>query len=181
MARHGGSFWGRPVGVASDEGDELEPRAYSGFVEDRTMRRFAILAACAATGIFTWAHAEAQSDDEWVAVTDPQEVWQLVSDRTLDGKSWRHFYRSDGNMAYYNVDTDAMSVRKWTVKDDGRFCVAVYEKPKSVIDCFTILEAEGSAGNYQLSWASGTDAFELIDGAPENMAQAIDEVAGPAQ
>lgn len=110
---------------------------------------------------------DAQGEEEWKPLTDAHEVRELVADRTLDGKYWRNFYRRDGNMAYHHVETDAMSVRKWKIEDDGRLCVAVFQKPDRVIDCFTILRSGDDVSEYQLKWGSGINAFELLDQPPE--------------
>ena len=145
------------------------------------MRISSCIATLSMSIAFTGTHAEAQSETDWKAMTNPGEVRQLVNGRVLDGKYWRHFYRSDGNMAYYHVDTDAMSVRKWKIEDDGELCVSVFQKPDRVIDCFTILQAAGNEAKYQLKWASGNSAFELLDNPPENMVEAVNDAAGPTQ
>ena len=124
---------------------------------------------------------DARSQTDWSPVSDPNEVRQLVNGRAIDGKYWLHYYREDGNMAFFHVDTDAMSVRKWNIKNDGRLCVAVFQKPDRVIDCFTILRKEGAETEYRLKWGSGINAFELLDEPPENMKAAINETAGPEQ
>ena len=55
----------------------------------------------AVAGIFVGSISGAVGETEWVSVTDPQEVKELVSGKAIDGKYWTHFYRTDGNMAYH--------------------------------------------------------------------------------
>lgn len=140
------------------------------------------LLATGAVGVLlasSGSSALAQNEVGWVALTDADEVRQLVTGMTLDGKYWKHFYRADGNASYYHVDSGSMSVRKWDVKDDGSLCIYVFQVPDRVIDCFTILRSDGAETKYELKWGSGSNAFELGEPPPEGMVQIIDEIAGP--
>jgi len=125
--------------------------------------------------------ASAQAETEWVAITDPDEVRELVNERTLDGKYWKYYYRNDGNMAYYYPETNAMTVRKWNIDDKGRVCSAVYSKPDRVIDCVTIQRASDDPASYQMKSRIGLSKFEFFDEPPENMSSALNKTAGPVQ
>lgn len=133
----------------------------------------------ATIGSYWLSATQVLSQDDWIPIEDPEAVRALVSDRAFDGKYWLHFYRSDGNMAYYHVDTDAMSVRKWTVEENGELCVAIFQKPDHILDCFTINRSGSDQEKFLLKWQSGSNAFEFLDEPPENMAQAVVEIAGP--
>lgn len=134
-------------------------------------------------GIFVGSISGAVGETEWVSVTDPQEVKELVSGKAIDGKYWTHFYRTDGNMAYHYSPSNAMTVRKWTIEDDGRLCSAVYSKPDRVIDCFTYQRASDDSTKYHMKGASGSNSgdFEIFDTPPENLVNALNEKAGPMQ
>ena len=70
--------------------------------------RFLMILAAVA-GILVGSISGAVGETEWVSVTDPQEVKELVSGKAIDGKYWTHFYRTDGNMAYHYSPSNAMT------------------------------------------------------------------------
>jgi hypothetical protein len=138
----------------------------------------------AIAGIFVGSISGAVADTEWVSVTDPQEVKELVSGKAIDGGYWTHFYRTDGNMAYYYyLVGNAMTVRKWTIEDDGRLCSAIYSKPDRVIDCYTYQRASDDPTKYHMKGDTGSNVgdFEILDTPPENLVNALNEKAGPMQ
>ena len=125
--------------------------------------------------------SSAQAETQWVAVTDPDEVRELVNGRTLVSTYWKYYYRSDGNMAYYDPRISTMTIRKWNIDDKGRVCSAVYSKPDRVIDCLTIQRASDDPTSYQMKYNSGLNKFEFFDEPPENMSSALNKTAGAAQ
>ena len=131
--------------------------------------------------ILTGSILAANGESEWINIKNPEKVQKLVNGKTMDGKYWMHYYRGDGNMAYYYVATKAMSVRKWKVESDGKLCVAIFKKPDRVIDCFNVLQAKDDTTKFQLKWSSGINAFQLLDEPPENMAKAVNDIAGKIQ
>jgi len=36
----------------------------------------------------------------WTQIEDPDQVRQLISEKTMDGKYWKYYFRSDGKLAY---------------------------------------------------------------------------------
>jgi hypothetical protein len=125
--------------------------------------------------------ASAQAETEWVAITEPDEVRELVNEKTLDGKYWKYYYRNDGNMAYYYPSTNSMTVRKWYIDDKGKVCSAIYSKPDRVIDCVTIQRASDDPTSYRMKGNFGLTKFEIFDEPPENMSSALSKTAGPVQ
>jgi hypothetical protein len=66
--------------------------------------------SAAVAGVFVGSISGAVGETEWVSVTDSQELKKLVSGTTIDGNYFTHFYRKDGNMAYYYARTNSMTV-----------------------------------------------------------------------
>ena len=131
--------------------------------------------------VFSVWTVAAQIELEWTAITDPVELQELVSGKAIDGKYWMHYYRDDGNMAYYYPETDAMSVRKWEIDDDGKLCMAVYSKPDRIIDCVIFQQALGEPTRFRTKWSSGVNAFEFFDEPPEKLSNALNDIAGVVQ
>ena len=122
---------------------------------------------------------QAAGDEHWVALTDPDEVTDLVSGRAVDGKYWAHYYRADGVMAYYYNETKSVTLRTWEIDEEGRLCSAIYGMPEHVIDCFTFMVADDDPPTYQMKWSSGLSAFEFFDEPPQEIVDAVNEGAGP--
>ena len=142
-----------------------------------------LMTLTAVAGIFAGSVSAAVGETQWVSVTDPQELKELVSGKAIDGNYFTHFYRADGNMAYYYPRSNAMTVRKWTIEDDGRLCSAVYSKPDRVIDCFTFQRASDDPTKYHIKNETGANSgdFEFFDTPPENLINALNEKAGSMQ
>lgn len=155
---------------------------FMSWVESEMQTRFLMIFAAVA-GVFVGSISGAVGETEWVNVTDPQELKELVSGTAIDGNYFTHFYRTDGNMAYYYPQTNSMTVRKWTIEDDGRVCSAVYSKPDRVIDCFTYQRASDDPTKYHIKNATGANSgdFKIFDTPPENLVNALNEKAGPLQ
>ena len=139
----------------------------------------ALLCSVIVSAIYVGSANVTFAEATWVTITDPQEVRQLMSGKAIDGKYWMHFYRADGNMAYYYPENKAMTVRKWTIEDDGRLCSAIFSMPERVIDCFSFRRSSDDPAKYQMKWSSGVSAFEFFDTPPAILVDALNEKAGP--
>ena len=142
-----------------------------------------LMTLTAAAGIFAGSVSAALGETQWVNVTDSRELKELVSGKAIDGNYFTHFYRADGNMAYYYLASNSMTVRKWTIEDDGRLCSSVYSKPAHVIDCFTFQRASNDPNKYHIKNQTGANSgdFVIFDTPPENLINAVNEKAGSMQ
>lgn len=157
--------------------------AYAGYLftgvknmNSRNLVIFSILFA-----VFSSSIVLAQVETEWVKITDPREVQELVSGKAMGSKGWTEYYRGDGNMAVYAAGYDSMTIRKWKIENDGRLCMGVYSKPDKVIYCYTFSRASDGTKKYQVKWPTGRELVEFLDKPPEKLTNALNEKAGAAQ
>lgn len=76
-----------------------------------------------------------QAADEWVSVTDPSELSDLIIGKTIKHGNYVDFVRQDGAMGSLNIVFNTVVTRTWVIQDDGRFCYYVYQKPDRLVDC----------------------------------------------
>lgn len=140
--------------------------------------RSARVAACIGV-LFAMQLEDARADQQWITITDPDEVRTLVSGRTLDGRSWQEYYRTDGKMSYLYIPEDSLVVREWKVGDDGGLCTSVYSRPEYVVDCYMLQRTAAEPVEYRHTHKMGTSKFRFLDAPPKRLSDAIVERAGP--
>ena len=117
-----------------------------------------------------------------VPVSDPAEVRKLISGKVLDGKYWIFYLRRDGNMAYYYVSSKAMTIRKWTIRKDGKVCSAVFVKPDRVISCFALERSADKTPRYWINTPGiGRSGFRLVHKPAPFLVKAVEAKAGPVK
>ncbi len=116
-----------------------------------------VLTLCGVALSFSGAKLHAET---WTVVGDPAEVHQLVVDRALDGKYWKYYFRSDGRMAY--EQDGFISVREWTINDDGTICMNIYSMPDKIVGCETLSRTDETPARYRLEGQTGLSAVEFV-------------------
>lgn len=122
--------------------------------------------------------AQAQADQQWIPIKDPEEVKTLISGRAIDGKHWVEYYRADGNMAYLNRPADSLVIRKWTVNEKGELCTSVFSKPEYTVDCYKLQRTPTEPAQYRGTHKMGVSEFVFLDQPPKKLSDAINEKAG---
>ena len=93
----------------------------------------------------------------------------------------RHYFRQDGNAAAHVGGphaADALAVRKWSISDDGKLCVAPFTVPDRIVDCYTVQRSSGSSPEFRYRSLTGLHDFQVVDAIPKDLAAAIDAKAG---
>ncbi len=136
---------------------------------------FHIIVVCLAL-ILSISLSKAQSDPKWNGVTDPNELDNLIRGKALDGMSWIFYFRGDGKLASSHYDS--MTVREWSITDEGEICYAVFSMPDKIIRCETIEKSTAAPPRYRMVTNIGIFEFEFRD-PPEEHVKAIMDRAGP--
>ena len=122
----------------------------------------------------------AKAQDEWTDITDPSETQKLVSGKAIDGKHATQYFRKDGNAAvdFGGPQYPALSIRKWTIRDDGKLCIAPFAKPAWIAECYTFQRASGNPPKYRYRSRTGLHDFDVIDTVPAKLSKAVKDTAG---
>lgn len=114
----------------------------------------------------------------WTRIEDPDEVRQLISEKTMDGKYWKYYFRSDGKLAY---EQDGFtSFRGWKVNDDGAICMNIYGMPDKLIECQSLHGTDSEPTQYRIEHPRGISAVEITD-PHQSLMDALLEKAGPTE
>ena len=116
-----------------------------------------VLTLCGITFLFSNVNSQAES---WITVDDPEEVRQIIGDMALDGKYWKYYFRSDGRMAY--EQDGFISVREWTINEDGTICMSIYSMPEKIVGCETLSRNDDTPAQYRLEHEIGLSAVDII-------------------
>jgi len=119
------------------------------------------------------AHAQV-----WTKIEDPNQVRQLISEKTMDGKYWKYYFRSDGKLAY--AQGGFTSFRGWKINDDGAICMNIYGMPDKVIECQVLLGTGGEPAQYMLEHPRGKSAVAITD-PDQSLIDALVQKAGPTK
>ena len=125
-----------------------------------------------------------QASDEWVSVTDPGELSDLIIGKTIKHGNYVDFIRQDGAMGSLNIVFNTVVTRTWVIRDDGRFCYYVYQKPDRLVDCVKFSQSSADPNFVKVTILRNEGSFSesgtLSDNPPSpEVSDAIDEVAGP--
>lgn len=124
----------------------------------------------------------AEAQEAWSDIADPADVRELVSGKVIDGRHFIQYYREDGNSAFfYGEPHNSLSVRKWTVREDGRLCVAPFSRPDAVTECYTLQRTSGPSPKYRFKSITGFHPFVIVEKVPANLANAVKKEAGARQ
>ena len=133
-------------------------------------------ALCASIALsFSAAYAQQES---WHQIGDPNEVRQFISDKTLDGKYWKFYFRSDGKMAYNQ--NGFTSFREWTINADGAICMNIYGMPDKVLECQVLWRTDGKPVQYRLEHPRGISEFTIAE-PDQSMIDALLQKAGAVE
>ena len=124
------------------------------------------------TMLFVLALSNAQ---DWEKITNPDELTELLSGKEMDGKYWVFYFRPDGKMAY--LQDDFVSVREWTIKNNGELCLNVFSMPDRIIDCLTIAQTGSDPKQYQITGKTGVFIIKFTEPS-ERLVNAVIEKAG---
>ena len=127
--------------------------------------------------ILSFTNTNAQTDQEWIDINDPEELRNLISGRSMDARYWAYFFRADGKMSYWQDGYDFISVREWTIKENGDLCLFVYSRPDHIIDCPKIQKTSTSPVQYRHKGATGNQIVRFMD-PTSNLIDAITKTAG---
>ena len=122
--------------------------------------------------------AAAAAASEWKAHSDPAEVLDLVK-----GKTRIQYYRADGNMIEHFSDYDSNTIRKWSVREDGRLCWYIFSMPERTIDFAAIQRSSEDTDVLRYKWenAQGEPPLEFAEQPTVEMIRALDKAAGPEE
>ncbi|MEJ2377747.1 MAG: hypothetical protein P8Y71_20930 [Pseudolabrys sp.] len=122
----------------------------------------------------------AKAQNEWRDIRDPAEIRKLVSGKAIDLKHAKQYFRKDGNAAidFGGTVYPGLSVRKWTINDDGKLCVAPFSKPSRISECYTFQRTRGNPAKYRYRSRTGFHNFEVIDTVPAKLSKAVNDTAG---
>jgi len=120
--------------------------------------------------------SRAQSNTSWQLITDSNELTELIKGKALGSKDWIFYFRGDGKLA--SMQYGSMTVREWSVTENGEVCYAVFSMPDKIIRCGTVEKATSSQPRYRMITESGSFEFE-IKAPPADLVNAIIERAGP--
>jgi len=122
----------------------------------------------------------AKAQTEWNDITDPAEVRKLVSGKAIDGKHFTQYFRQDGTAAvdFGGPRYPALSVRKWTIRNDGSLCIAPFAKPDRIADCYTFQRMSMNPSRYRYRSRTGLHDFDVIDAVPAKLSKAVNDTAG---
>lgn len=125
----------------------------------------------------------AKAQTEWSDITDPAEVRKLVSGKAIDGKYFTQYFRHDGNAVvdFGGPTYPALSVRKWTIKNDGKLCIAPFAKPDRIADCYSFQRTSGNSPKYRFRARMGLLNFEVMDTVPAKLSKAVSDTARASQ
>lgn len=142
------------------------------------MRMIAIFANALCISIALSFSAGYAQQKSWSPIGDSNEVRQFISDKTLDGKYWKFYFRSDGKMAY---EQDGFtSFREWTINADGAICMNIYGMPDKVLECQVLSRTDGKPVQYRLEHPRGSSEFQIAE-PDQSMIDALLQKAGPAE
>ena len=116
--------------------------------------------------------------DSWQKMDDPNEISQLISDKMMDGRYWRFYFRSDGKMAY--EQGGFTSVREWKINAEGKICMNIYSMPDKVLSCETMSRTDGTPVQYRLEGKTGKSEVQIVD-PDQALVEAVVEKAGAAE
>ena len=130
------------------------------------------------SSIFFFLSGIASDAETWVTMNDPVEVRETISEKGLDGKYWSFYFRRDGKMAY--EQGGFISIREWSVRDDGLICMSIYDMPDKILGCETLSRNTGTPVRYRLEGQTGQAVVDII--APDQaLVDAVTEKAGATE
>ncbi len=133
------------------------------------LTRWAILA------IFIALPMHGQAEPQWINIEDPDEVRELVAGKAIKGYVVDYF-RADGNMA--QLAYDSIAIRKWSINDNGKLCMAVYSLPDRIITCYTFQRTTSDPAQYRFKLNYGVFNFQVLDEPPKRLVDALVERTG---
>ena len=117
--------------------------------------------------------------EEWTPITDVEEIRSMVTDRTMVMYQTRQqYHRRDGNMVEYFGENQSYIVRKWKLRDDGKFCWMIFTIPDRVVDCAAIQRGPDGKLRYKWENAQGAPPLEHLEPTPASLIEALEEKAG---
>ncbi len=120
------------------------------------------------------------AESTWTTLTDVSEIQRLFSNRaSIMYKRYQQYYRADGVMVEFDPPSEWYTLRRWTVRDDGRLCWAIFTQPDHEVDCAAIQINE--KGGYRYKWDNSNSGppLEFIDTARPDLVEMLSEKAGP--
>ena len=134
------------------------------------LTRWAILA------IFIASVAYGQTEPQWINIEDPDELRELVSGKAIGDKSWVAYFRADGIMAF--LMQGSISIRRWSIDDNGKLCEAVYSLPDRIINCLTYQRTTSHPVQYRVQTSYDWSKFRVFDEPPKSLVDALVERTG---
>ena len=99
--------------------------------------------------------------ETWKNIDDPDQVRQLIVDKTFDGNYWKYYFRSDGKMAY--EQDGFVSVREWTVNEAGEVCTNIYGLPEKILGCEKISQIDDKPARYRFEGQTGAHSVQILE------------------